>query len=144
MSESCFQLIHSSGVRGLQHSAKHSLPTGLHKMVMRALPSADNEIDEANTASTGRRSGLAAYFAVWKTLHTGKDNQLREKCISDSLHCLSVPMSPTEPALTQNWAISTADAERLGLEMTTPCARLLVSSLLSDVSHLTAAKSKTS
>lgn len=49
MSESCFKLIHSNRVRGVQHSAKHSLPTGLHKMIMRTLLSADNEIDAANT-----------------------------------------------------------------------------------------------
>ena len=49
MSESCFKLIHSNRVLGVQHSAKHSQPTGLHKMVMRTLLSADNEIDAANT-----------------------------------------------------------------------------------------------
>lgn len=47
MTESCFKLIHSNGVRGVQHSAKHSLPTGPHKMVMRMLLSADNEIEAA-------------------------------------------------------------------------------------------------
>lgn len=63
MSESCFKLIHSNRLRGVQHSAEHSLPTALHKMVMRALLSADNEIDAASTAS---RSRLVAYFTVWK------------------------------------------------------------------------------
>ena len=54
-------------------------------MVMRTLLSADNEIGTANAASTGSRSRLAAYFAVCKMLHTGKDNQLGAKCIYDSL-----------------------------------------------------------
>lgn len=31
----------------MQHSAKLTLPTGLHKMVMRTVLSADNEIDAA-------------------------------------------------------------------------------------------------
>lgn len=62
MSESCFKLIHSNRLRIVQHSAEHSLPTGLHKMVMSVLLSADNEIDAASTAS---RSRLVAYFTVW-------------------------------------------------------------------------------
>lgn len=71
MSESCFKLIHSNRVQGVQHSAKHSLPTGLHKMIMRALLSADNEMHAAKMHYSSRLR-LAVYFTVWNILHTRK------------------------------------------------------------------------
>ncbi len=84
MSESCFKLIHFNRVRGVQHSPKHSLPTGPHKMVMRTLLSADNEIDAANTDALAADRDWLLISLFEKRCTLEKENRLG-KCIYDSL-----------------------------------------------------------
>lgn len=141
MSESCFKLIHFNRVRGVQHSPKHSLPTGPHKMVMRTLLSADNEIDAAHTdaLAADRDWLLISLFAKCCTLEKriGLVNVFMIVWL-----CLSGSVSTIEKLFTQNWAVSSADTERRRL-LNDWAARLTFSVIAPEnVSHLTEAKSK--
>lgn len=113
MNKSYFKIIHSSRSRGPQSSAKHSLPTGLHEMAMRALPLANNDRDAENTASTGSETETGCLIRCLKNAPQLKW-QSSWKLISLTL--LVWLKTDKRKTFTPNWTTYSADTECCGLK----------------------------
>lgn len=73
----------------MQHSAKHTLPTGSHKMVMKMPLSADNEIEAASTDTLAAGWDWTLILLFKKCCIAGKEKHLQiGECIYDGVTCL--------------------------------------------------------